>query len=117
MGLFDRRDNAADLSRLLDQERNAILKGDFDTLRRLVSEKARLVALTAKDRPDGDSLMRLRQLAARNHTLLDAAAQGIRSVSGGLGGRSAQSPDLETYDNQGRRNTGLEGSGSIERRV
>ena len=116
MRLFDRRDNASDLAKLLDRERKAILRGDFDALRRLAPEKERLVMSAARDRPDGNRLLNLKQQAARNHVLLEAAARGIRSVAQRLGELRAPSLDLETYDSAGHRSTGVPQSGSVERR-
>ncbi len=115
MGLFERRDSARDLANLLERERKAILRGDFDALRRLTPEKERLITQAAADRPDADRLASLRQMAARNHALLDAAAQGIRSVANDLGGNNA-SPELETYDREGQRNAWKDISGSLVRR-
>ena len=116
MGLFDHRDNARDLTSLLDRERRAILNGDFAALRRLLPEKERLIGLTANDRTIGERLIGLRQKAARNHALLEAAAHGIRSVIGGLSSARGPAPELETYDQTGRRSTCSERAGSMERR-
>ncbi len=116
MGLFDRRDCASDLAKLLDRERKAILRGDFNALRRLAPEKERLVMSAARDRPDGDKLLNLKRQAARNHALLEAAAHGIRSVSRSLGEQRAPSLELEIYDRAGHRSTGIPQPGSVERR-
>lgn len=116
MGLFERRDCARDLAGLLERERKAILRGDFDTLRKLVPEKERLIMLASLDRPDGECLMKLRKAAAYNHTLLEAAANGIRSVANGLGATGTPSSDLETYDQSGRRSACSKKAGTVERR-
>lgn len=116
MGLFERRDSARDLANLLERERKAILRADFGALRKLAPEKERLIALAANDRPDGERLTDLRQRAARNRTLLEAAAHGIRSVANGLGGTGAPPPELETYDDSGRRSACSDHTSSLERR-
>jgi len=117
MGLFNRRDNAADLGRLLDREHNAILSGDFATLRRLLPEKVRLISATERSRPDGDKLQSLKLKASHNHALLEAAAQGIKSVSRDLDNHRRSFLDLETYDQSGNRSRCSNQTRSLERRV
>ena len=117
MRLFSRSESATALSRLLDQERKAILSGEFNILRRLVAEKERLIVNAARDKTDRTKLMELRQKAARNHALLDAAASGIRSVVSQLEVSGSSSLALQTYDSSGQRNACLDRTASMQRRI
>lgn len=102
MRIFDLPEPVEALSRLLDRERSAILKGDFVVLAGLVVEKNRLLATVARRSPSADHLTSLRQKSGRNHVLLAAAIEGIRSVL-----RDIAEPRpfiaLETYDQSGDR--------------
>lgn len=117
MKLLERRNSAFELTRLLDQERAAVLKGDFGALKRLAAKKERLIALLVQGSPVGDQLERLRRKAERNHTLLKAAAGGVRSVIDKIENSGAIQTSLETYDKSGRRQDSLNGPASVERRI
>jgi flagellar biosynthesis/type III secretory pathway chaperone len=117
MKLLERRDFAFELTRLLDQERIAVLKGDFDALKRLAAKKERLIALLVQGGPLGDQLERLRRKAERNHTLLEAAARGVRSVIDKIEISGAVQSPLKTYDKSGQRQVSLNSPASVERRI
>lgn len=114
MTLFDRRNKAERLAGLLDRERAALLRGDFTALRRLAEEKERLMTLISREGPAGHRLGAIRSKIARNHALLEAARQGIVSVSRDLG---AAATEFGTYDGAGQRNAAARPERLLERRV
>jgi hypothetical protein len=88
------------LEDLLDQTREALLRGDFDALARL----APMVEAAAARPPGADAATasRLREKAARNGRLLQAAARGVKAARGRLA-EITDGPRLSTYDARGRR--------------
>lgn len=92
---------------LLDREAEALRSGAFDRIPRLVAEKERLAerlaAVPVASRPDGPGAERLREAAARNATLLQAAMEGLRSGIERVGALAAEPQGLQTYDGTGRR--------------
>ncbi len=102
MGLLKRQDHLDALEDVLDQERQAILAGRFDVLARLMAEKVRLLDHAHRS-AQPDRLIRVRDKATRNQALLQAASQGVRSVSNRLARQETRANSLHTYDHKGRR--------------
>ena len=88
------------LEELLDETREAALRGDLITLSRL-AESIALSVTTSQD-ADRQEVARLGAKARQTATLVDAAARGIRSALGRLD-EIASGPTLTTYDATGRR--------------
>jgi hypothetical protein len=117
MGLFDRAGDGERLLRLLRQERDAVLAGDYKALGRLTADKERLLGRLAAGDTDGNLLSLLRQAARANHALLDAATRGFREVMQQFPPRLQQDPQMLTYDVRGQRQDVLRPSAKLERRV
>ncbi len=90
------------LAALLDQEKAALLDGDFDRIAELMDEKQALIsALEGKGSATGD-LAPLRDGLRRNQELFDQALAGIRNVAARLGDLNRIRKSMNTYDAQGR---------------
>ena len=109
-GVFDA------LEDLLDKERVAILGGDFDVLRRMMSEKERLISAAQRTTPT-ESAARLKQKAERNQNMLRAATQGIRAVTEHLAKAGQPSKRLQTYSRSGQSQAHPARTSSMERRA
>ncbi|MCX7645338.1 MAG: hypothetical protein N2Z62_08600 [Rhodobacteraceae bacterium] len=112
-------DAAEALRRLLAEERAALLSGDLAALAGLIAAKeAALESLSASGVPsDTAALERLRDQAAQNQTLLDAALRGVRSVQERLEMARSGGPPLASYDARGRATTLPTGQSSVLRRA
>ena len=112
------RDPVEILCRTLDAEREALLRGDHDTLMPLLDRKER--ELTALGRAPGadPEAIRTRVLPRleRNRDLLEAAADGLRAARDRLQKDSARG-DLCTYDADGARNPPARAGNRLERRA
>lgn len=105
-----------ELEDLLDRERAMLRTGALQELSRLADQKARLMAgLSAA--AGQSSLTRLREKAARNARMLDAAARGIRSVTDRIAALRAGPQTFTTYAANGARATVGSKSGNVERRA
>ncbi|KAA0910316.1 hypothetical protein FLO80_17735 [Aquicoccus porphyridii] len=94
------------LAALLEDERTALLAGDFERLIGMLDDKAALIdQLDAIDDPGEEMLVGIRRLLERNQGLLDSALAGIRGVAGRIGALHRMRRSLETYDRSGRRTT------------
>ncbi|NIZ09740.1 flagellar export chaperone FlgN [Pseudooceanicola sp. HF7] len=94
-----------DLDVLLEQEREALIKGQLDTLPDLLERKETLIdALNEIDGLEALQLQPLRGKVLRNQALLDGALRGIRSVANRFSTLRKIRRTLETYDDQGRKN-------------
>ncbi|MWD27063.1 hypothetical protein E0K89_006185 [Aquicoccus sp. SCR17] len=113
-----------DLEAVLEDERQALTRGDVPALSGLVARKqAAIERLGHTGEPPGanapqDTLARLRRKAQRNQDLMDHALRGLRDVAARLDKHERPDRPLETYDSGGRRQAlGDAGGGSIERRA
>lgn len=96
---------AAQLDTLLDTERAALLGGDLRTIAAGVAEKERLIAaLEALGTPHAE-LAGLQAKVIRNQALFDGALQGIRSVALRIANFRRIRKSMDTYDQQGRKQT------------
>jgi hypothetical protein len=95
-----------DAETLLEREHACLLRGDLAALAGLAEEKeAHLARLRKVGAPESAIFAALRERAARNERLLDAAMQGIRRVSARLSAYRQVRRSIETYDPQGRKET------------
>lgn len=112
-----------DLEAVLEDERQALTRGDVPALTGLVARKqAAIDRLGKAGEPPGatapqDKLARLRLKAQRNQDLMDHALRGLRDVAGRIGGHDNPNRPLETYDSVGKRQALGNPGGSIERRA
>jgi len=91
---------------LLDRERAARLAGDLGAVAAIAEDKEALLArLVPAAEADPALLGTLREKAAGNQELLDAALHGIRRVSERLAAYRRVRRAMETYDPQGRKAT------------
>ena len=92
-----------DLDTLLDDEKAALMDGALDNLPALLARKQALLEKVTQLGPDaGDNLAGLQQKTLRNQTLLDAALDGIRSVSERVAALRRVRASLDTYDREGQ---------------
>jgi len=102
MALFKSRHVFDQLDDLLEKERSAVLNGDFETLRRLMDKKERIMAQILQQTEPSQRLQSLQRKADRNQRLLIAAGNGIRTVSDFLKRLEKPSDPLRTTIRQGR---------------
>jgi flagellar biosynthesis/type III secretory pathway chaperone len=106
----------ADLDRLLDEERAALLSGNLAALPTIVVRKEALSSGLAIAAPS-PAARRLRRKAERNAELLAAAGKAIRGVIRRMAEiRSANGP-LKTYGCDGTQQTFGSAAGSFEKRA
>lgn len=117
MHLFKSRDVAEALANLLERERSAVLKADFEALRDIGVEKSRLIAAVEKQVADPEKLLMLRQKLQHNQHLLEAAGKGIRAAADLLDAHSRHRDPLQTYDQSGQRQKSKTGPATFERRA
>ena len=109
----------ADLENLLRDEREILLKGDYDSLEPIASIKEELFAKFGElsSRLDPRRVETIKQDAEHNRELLAAAARGLKSVTRKLAEiRSAHGP-LNTYSKAGERQTLGARGGAFEKRA
>lgn len=89
---------------LLDEERRALLAGDFEALGRLLMKKEQIIGELAElEGVDSAEMAGLSSRVARNQELLATAIDGIRSVSRRLAELHRVRGSFETYDERGKR--------------
>lgn len=87
------------LKKLLDKERNALLKGDLAALETLLPEKERL-ALSFHD-ANAAELKALSFKLAQNARLFEAARKGVADIVQSVQEHKAARESLSTYDQTG----------------
>lgn len=94
----------AQLVDVLTQEKNALVKGDFETLQVLSETKADLLdRIHHEGDATDDDLAVLHDGLTRNRTLLNSALKGIRAVSDRIAELKQVRHRLETYDRAGQK--------------
>ncbi|MCT4557792.1 MAG: flagellar protein FlgN [Pelagimonas sp.] len=93
------------LETLIDEERNALIKGDFDRISELMEEKQALASDLERHRFSPNELAPLKRGMRRNQELFDQALAGIRNVAARLGDLSRARRSMDTYDSEGRKYT------------
>ncbi|NDW54576.1 hypothetical protein [Aliiroseovarius sp. PrR006] len=86
---------------LLEDERQMILKGDLRDLPSLTEAKAEALSQLGQSAVTQPQLARLQALAARNQSLLSAAANGIRSARQRLDAIRNRDQGVKTYTRTG----------------
>lgn len=107
----------AEVERLLDDERAALLSGDLGALADLAERKEALARDLAESEPEQGTLAALKARSERNAELLAAAARGVRTVMRRITDiREANGP-LKTYGRDGTPQTLGASGGSLEKRA
>ena len=108
-----------ELDDVLETERAALLAGHLEEVNRLFDRKTRLIdAFAQLDEADAAAVTALRRKVERNQGLLEAAADGVRSVARRLAAIRRVRESLETYDAQGKRNTvDVKSGATLEKRA
>jgi flagellar biosynthesis/type III secretory pathway chaperone len=112
-------DTVSALNDLLEDERDALLKGDLDRITSMLEPKETLIA-TLAELPDQepDSIQMLNAKVRRNQLLLDGALEGIRAVTKRIAALHHTAGTLSTYGSDGSRKLiDSEGDGSVEKRA
>lgn len=92
------------LDDLLEQERQALLKGNLDAISAILSQKeATLNQFPSLKGSQTENLATLRAKVSRNQALLDSALRGIREVSDRMNALRRAQRSLETYDRGGNK--------------
>ncbi|WP_317056376.1 flagellar protein FlgN [Roseovarius rhodophyticola] len=96
--LFDELDD------LLENEREALLKGDLEKIAALLASKENLIdKVNALNGTKAEPLKELHSKIVRNQVLLDGALQGIRRASMRLATIRHIRRNLETYGKDGQK--------------
>jgi hypothetical protein len=100
------------LAKLLEQEAQALLEGDFATLSTLAPKReAALAALDSEEEAEA-----IRQLAKRNLRLAEAAAAGVRAARARLV-LILRGASFDTYARDGQRQQFSDSRPSLQRRA
>jgi len=102
-----------EMTKLLDQERAALLDGDYAAVTALAEEKKRLAveierahesgALPAKKKTDKAALLKLQAALTRNAMLIDGAREGFAHARRRIETISRRSGEVGVYDESGER--------------
>ena len=108
-----------DLDLILDQERQALVKGDLDKLAGLLTKKETLInGLNTITDLEREALTQVHGKVSRNQVLLDSAMEGIRAVAVRMAELRRVRKGLDVYDQSGRRTRfSTRGSVSLEKRA
>jgi flagellar biosynthesis/type III secretory pathway chaperone len=109
-------DPLAALLRLLDDEREGLLRGRLADVAALADRKARLIAAVGAA-TDMTTIGRIRAAAERNQGLLNAAAAGVKDVRARLAEVRQSAGTLATYTPDGAKQTVSTGRREVERRL
>ena len=109
----------AEFDRLLDEEREILLRGELTRLDSVLERKEALIAaLNRLDAADDDALRQAGQKTIRNQELLQEALAGIRSVAAKLSRIRETRRSFDTYDERGqRKSVPCDRPSSVERRA
>ncbi len=107
------------LNEILDEEREALLRGDLEKLSALLVPKETLIeAMNSIPQADLNAVRILDGKVRRNQALLDGALEGIRSVAHRMARLRDVKGALETYGADGKRHDiPLGPDSSVERRA
>ena len=108
---------AQELLGLLEQERAALLKGDYVDLDRIAPAKQKLLARLADQALSDAGMKRVSHAIRRNQSLLAAAIDGMRAAQGKMSRLREQRSGFSTYDRSGHRHTVGGAPSVIERKA
>lgn len=93
---------AEKLEQLLEDERKALLEGDFDRIETLLEEKEALAHGVEGQHLTEETLEPLRDGLRRNNELYNQALAGLRNVAARLTDVNTVRKSLNTYDSSGQ---------------
>ncbi|OUS33729.1 flagellar biosynthesis protein FlgN [Rhodobacterales bacterium 56_14_T64] len=107
------------LDSILDQEREALTKGDLNKLGGLMVKKEALINdLNAISELERETLTQVQGKVSRNQVLLDSAMEGIRAVATRMAELRRVRKGLDVYDQAGRKTRfSTRGSVALEKRA
>ncbi len=107
------------LDEILDQEREALLKGDLAALEPMVAEKDALIAgLNALGQLEEDTISNVQGKVVRNQALLTSAMEGIKAVASRMSELRKVRKGLDVYDRSGTKSSySTQGAKSLEKRA
>jgi flagellar biosynthesis/type III secretory pathway chaperone len=113
------QDMIDELDTLLDRERQALVDGDLELLRRMLAQKQSLVEkINNLDMLERDSLAHVHDKVTRNQELLNSAMEGIRAVANRMADLRRVRQSLETYDQSGHKTRfETQGHSNVEKRA
>lgn len=104
------------IKNLLDDERDALINGDFQKLSGLLKEKEFLFEKVLALETHPGEMAFVQKSLRRNQELFDEALKGIRGVANRLAEYQRVRSSLNTYDANGQRNhLSVPGSSKLER--
>ncbi|MGR3621148.1 flagellar biosynthesis protein FlgN [Pseudophaeobacter sp.] len=93
-----------ELDEILDQERQALVRGELDQIEALLSRKeAAISRLNAFEDLERAALNKVQTKVSRNQELLNSAMEGIRSVAARMTELRRVKKGLDVYDRTGRK--------------
>lgn len=105
------------LELLLADERRALLSGDFGSLTDFIQAKEQLLSKLERAKLPAEDLRTLREAAASNQSLLDAALKGVQAARQRIEMAKNGGPSFSTYNAQGNAMAHNKPSSKIERRA
>jgi len=112
------QDTARALDVLLEEERKALLNGEFSKFEELIARKEALIELLVEAPDTAETMTSLASRMTRNQDLLSTALDGVRSVAHRLSELRKVRGSLDTYDKSGqRRSVDLQADRSLEKRA
>ena len=90
------------LHRIVSDERQAFLSGDYAALAGIADEKERLLNDLQDRRPSRKSLQDLRKTMEHNQRLAEAALKGVQAAQARIGALLQVQAGLTTYDPDGK---------------
>ena len=103
---------------ILEQERSALLRADFEELS-AISEKKAIIIEELRSRRDAnpDDMQALKTEVLRNEVLFEQSLAGIRAVGDRIAELQRVRENLDTYDRRGQKKTIRNSKHSFERRA
>ncbi|KIC45225.1 flagellar biosynthesis protein FlgN [Ruegeria sp. ANG-S4] len=107
------------LEEVLDLERAALVEGDLNRLKTMTPEKEKLIgAINELQVLNSADLIALQKKLERNQSLLNSAAEGIRSVANRMSELRKVRQEFSTYDADGQRSGyPMRGKAKLEKRA
>jgi flagellar biosynthesis/type III secretory pathway chaperone len=107
------------LDAILDQEREALIKGELQKLEPLLDRKDELIGnLNALESAEQDSMAAVQSKVVRNQALLTSAMEGIRAVAARMSELRKVRKGLDVYNQAGNRSSfSTTGAKALEKRA
>lgn len=112
-----REDSVKQMTRVLEEERDALITGALERLEALAGRKERALEQLRSKSPEEQEMTALHEMAQSNQRLLDAAAEGLRAGFQRIAQLQESLRGWRAYDSQGQRSAIGASSGSLERKA